>query len=50
MDEKDFKKPLRDLIHGHHNLAEHDWAGGTQRAQPAKRTRNVKRAVRKKRP
>jgi hypothetical protein len=25
MDEKDFKKHLRDLAHGHHHPAEHDW-------------------------
>ena len=26
MDEKDFKKHLRDLAHGHHHPEEHDWA------------------------
>jgi hypothetical protein len=25
MDEKEFKKHLRDLAHGRHNVAEHDW-------------------------
>ena len=27
MDEKNFKRHLRDLMHGKHNLGEHDWAG-----------------------
>ncbi len=26
MDEKDFKKHLQDLVHGHHHPEEHDWA------------------------
>jgi hypothetical protein len=39
MDEKSFKKHLKDLAHGHHHPEEHDWAGaGTA---PAKRTRAV---------
>ena len=25
MDEKDFKKHLQDLAHGHHHPEEHDW-------------------------
>lgn len=25
MDEKDFKKHLADLVHGHHHPEEHDW-------------------------
>jgi hypothetical protein len=33
MDEKDFKKHLRDLAHGHHHPEEHDW---TQSGPPAK--------------
>jgi len=28
MDEKDFKKHLQDLAHGHHHPEEHDWAPG----------------------
>jgi hypothetical protein len=35
MDEKDFKKHLQDLAHGHHHPEEHDW--DTPRAAPAKR-------------
>jgi hypothetical protein len=37
MDEKDFKKHLQDLAHGHHHPEEHDWgsAAGAARA-PAK--------------
>jgi hypothetical protein len=26
MDEKDFKKHLADLVHGHHHPEEHDWS------------------------
>jgi len=26
MDEKDFKKHLADLAHGHHHVEEHDWS------------------------
>jgi hypothetical protein len=26
MDDKDFKKHLKDLAHGHHHPEEHDWA------------------------
>jgi hypothetical protein len=25
MDEKDFKRHLKDLAHGHHHIEEHDW-------------------------
>jgi hypothetical protein len=28
MDEKDFKKHLADLVHGHHHPDEHDWQAG----------------------
>jgi hypothetical protein len=28
MDEKDFKKHLRDLAHGNHHPEEHDWSDG----------------------
>jgi hypothetical protein len=28
MDEKDFKKHLKDLAHGHHHPEEHDWTPG----------------------
>src|SRR5690348_10616134 len=28
MDERDFKRHLRDLAHGHHHPEEHDWQGG----------------------
>ena len=33
MDEKDFKKHLRDLAHGHHHPEEHEWSD----AKPAKK-------------
>jgi hypothetical protein len=28
MDEKDFRKHLADLAHGHHHTEEHDWDNG----------------------
>jgi hypothetical protein len=30
VDEKDFKKHLRDLVHGHHHPEEHDWSAETK--------------------
>ena len=30
MNEAEFKRHLKDLVHGHHHLEEHDW----DRAQP----------------
>jgi hypothetical protein len=37
MDEKDFKKHLKDLAHGHHHPEEHDWAGNGAAISKAKR-------------
>ncbi len=39
MDDKDFKKHLKDLVEGHHHPEEHDWASpqaGGGAAKPAK--------------
>jgi hypothetical protein len=47
MDEKDFKKHLRDLAHGHHHPEEHDW-GGAAPARAKARTA-VKKTAKKKR-
>jgi len=52
VDEKDFKKHLQDLAHGHHHAEEHDWPeDGPVRAvdapAPAKPAR--KRATARKR-
>ncbi len=54
MDEKDFKKHLQDLAHGHHHPEEHDWpetgavrtvAKTTAKRAPAKKAaRKTKRA------
>lgn len=30
MDEKDFKKHLADLVHGHHHPEQHDWSPETK--------------------
>jgi hypothetical protein len=42
MDEKEFKKHLKDLAHGRHHPEEHDWGpggiGATKVKQPAKAT------------
>jgi len=49
MDEKDFKKHLADLVHGHHHPDQHDWSpdselrtaekeSATSARKPAKRT------------
>ncbi|HJT86321.1 MAG TPA: hypothetical protein VJ732_00660 [Bryobacteraceae bacterium] len=44
MDDKDFKKHLRDLVHGHHNPAEHDWsASGRVTASQAPRAKRSAR-------
>jgi hypothetical protein len=38
MDEKDFKKHLKDLAHGHHHPEEHDWGAAAKPAKaPAKK-------------
>jgi hypothetical protein len=52
MDEKDFKKHLQDLAHGHHHPEEHDWpeSGPIQvvdGAAPAKAKRAKPAAKRK---
>ena len=41
MDEKDFKKHLKDLVHGHHHPEEHDWAPDEAKTTaPAKPSRS----------
>ena len=51
MDEKDFKKHLKELAHGHHHPEEHDWPeSGAVRAvaKPAtKRKAKAKSGARK---
>jgi hypothetical protein len=37
MDDKDFRKHLKDLAHGHHHPEEHDWAGEPSQPTAAKR-------------
>jgi len=56
MDEKDFRKHLADLAHGHHHTEEHDWdeknmvkvAGNATKRAPAKRMAPVKSTAKKK--
>jgi hypothetical protein len=38
MDEKNFKRHLRDMVRGKHNTAEHDWAPGRRAPKAKKRT------------
>jgi len=49
MDEKEFKKHLVDLAHGHHHPEEHDWAGdGAAKPAAARKRSTVKaKAVKK---
>ena len=48
MDEKEFKKHLQDLVHGHHHPEEHEWSeGGQARPKPPAPTKTAKRATRK---
>jgi hypothetical protein len=37
MDDKDFKKHLKDLAHGHHHPEEHDWGSETATPTASKR-------------
>jgi hypothetical protein len=60
MDEKQFKKHLSDLAHGHHHPEEHDWEDNTREAvsvapaaaartrKPAKAKAAAKKSSRKK--
>jgi hypothetical protein len=45
MDEKDFKKHLRDLAHGHHHPEEHDWAADTKVRVTAQPSGKAKKAA-----
>jgi hypothetical protein len=44
MDEKDFKKHLKDLVHGRHRPEEHDWEPGDINVPKVKEPPKVKRA------
>jgi hypothetical protein len=35
MDNRDFKKHLSNLVHGHHHPEEHDWGSDTAATKPA---------------
>lgn len=49
MDEKDFKKHLKDLAHGHHHPEEHDWATSAAPAKAKAKTAAKKKPANKKR-
>jgi hypothetical protein len=45
MNEDEFKKHLKDLVHGHHHPEEHDWTeSGSAGAKEAKTKGPVKKA------
>jgi hypothetical protein len=46
MDDKTFRKHLRDLAHGHHHPSEHDWQSETP-AKTAKARRTVKKRTKR---
>jgi hypothetical protein len=49
MDEKDFKKHLKDLAHGHHHPEEHDWpaTGAVRAVEKSAKTSKPKARARK---
>ena len=47
MDDKDFKKHLRDLIHGHHHPEEHDWDRQPNRKSKAPKPKPARRQSRR---
>ena len=51
MDDRDFKKHLADLVHGHHHPEEHDWSPDTGKRQTTGRgaaaDKRARTAVRK---
>lgn len=46
MNEEEFKKHLKDLVHGHHHPEEHDWTSGSAGAKTVKSKAPVKKAAR----
>jgi hypothetical protein len=49
MNELEFKRHLKDLVHGHHHPEEHDWTGASSKIAPAHTTRAKKKPARKSR-
>jgi hypothetical protein len=50
MDDKDFRKHLAALVHGHHHPEEHDWSGedtGRKSQKPSGTAKRAKPAARK---
>jgi hypothetical protein len=50
MDEKDFKKHLKDLAAGHHHPEEHDWDAAPASAKPAVKAKPAKRSAKSAKP
>jgi hypothetical protein len=49
MNEREFKKHLRDLVHGMHHPEEHDWGPEKGRVAPKSRAKTSTRAKTKRR-
>jgi len=47
MNEQEFKQHLKDLVHGHHHLEEHDWDGKAAKKKAAGATAARRRPARK---
>jgi hypothetical protein len=50
MDEKDFKKHLKDLAQGHHHPEEHDWEAAPGSAKPTAKRTPAKRSAKSAKP
>jgi hypothetical protein len=50
MNDADFKRHLKDLVHGHHRPEEHDWGQGTRstKAAPKTKRRTPKKSAKRK--
>jgi hypothetical protein len=49
MTEREFKKHLRDMVHGMHHPEEHDWGPEKGRVTPGRRAKSSTRAKTKRR-
>lgn len=50
MNELEFKRHLKELVHGHHRPEEHDWhgqPGASGKPAPAKKSATIRRSARK---
>jgi len=47
MNDTEFKRHLKDLVHGHHHPEEHDWGQGAAASAPRKKASAPKRRAAK---